>query len=235
MNGTVNFESELGKGSTFWFSCEFENNGKDKIQDSIKPSSCKKVFVCLHDDFYEPLYHYLKAFQVEDIQRVHNLNEIDKFPKEYIQESALIIEDILDFEKVELFKKIIVIGTNLEITKRIPLSLQSRITVLTEPVKFYKLMDSLSGKRSLVSLCGDTLELFQSKCREKQLSILIVEDNPVIQSLLKNLLRKSGIKNIICASNGKEAVDLVENAKEPFSTILMDLQMPIVWIKLLNF
>jgi two-component system sensor histidine kinase/response regulator len=232
MNGTITFESELGKGSTFSFTCTFENNGRDTIRDSLKPSLCKKVFVCLNDVFYEPLCTYLKALGVETIHTLLNLSEVEKFPKEYIQESTLIIGDKLEFEKVQMFQKIIIIGTNMEISKRIPLDLQSRIIVLREPVRLYKLMDSLSGKRrSLPSICGDTLELFQSRCREKQLSILIVEDNPVIQSLLKNLLRKSGIKNITCASNGKEAVEIVEREKEPFSTILMDLQMPIVSIK----
>jgi len=54
--------------------------------------------------------------------------------------------------------------------------------------------------------------------------ILIVEDNPVNQMLLKELLQKKGFLNIITADNGQEAKNFLQE-KTP-DLILLDLMMP---------
>lgn len=59
----------------------------------------------------------------------------------------------------------------------------------------------------------------------KDVSVLIVEDNKVNQLLLKSLVKKLGC-NTLVANNGKEALELVEQAH--VDIILMDCQMPIM-------
>lgn len=56
------------------------------------------------------------------------------------------------------------------------------------------------------------------------LRILLVEDNPVNETLTINLLNKQG-HHCTAAHNGQEALDAY--AKQPFDLILMDVQMPI--------
>ncbi|MCP3877461.1 MAG: PAS domain S-box protein [Sulfitobacter sp.] len=53
--------------------------------------------------------------------------------------------------------------------------------------------------------------------------VLLVEDNPVSQSLAREMLRRRGL-NVQSASNGLEAVELATHDK--FDVILMDVQMP---------
>ena len=62
-----------------------------------------------------------------------------------------------------------------------------------------------------------------------QLSILVVEDNPVNQLYLKTLLVRQG-HAVSMANDGAAAVEAfrrsIENDGHPFDLIFMDLQMP---------
>ncbi|QEY11801.1 PAS domain-containing hybrid sensor histidine kinase/response regulator [Cellvibrio sp. KY-YJ-3] len=55
--------------------------------------------------------------------------------------------------------------------------------------------------------------------------VLIAEDNLVNQQVLRGILKK---KNISCtiATNGVEALQLLEVAEQPYAAVLMDLEMP---------
>ncbi|MBL4633375.1 MAG: response regulator [Kofleriaceae bacterium] len=57
--------------------------------------------------------------------------------------------------------------------------------------------------------------------------ILLVEDNKVNQILAKMMLAKLGYDSEL-AVNGREAVDAVLAATEPYTLVLMDLQMPVM-------
>jgi two-component system, sensor histidine kinase len=60
---------------------------------------------------------------------------------------------------------------------------------------------------------------------QKDQSILVVDDNPMNQQVAENLLSSLGYTTTI-ANNGDEAVQLCK--QQPFSIILMDIQMPIM-------
>jgi two-component system sensor histidine kinase/response regulator len=60
---------------------------------------------------------------------------------------------------------------------------------------------------------------------EKRASILIAEDNPINQKLLKTLLKKFQY-DVEVVHNGQEAVDAYE--QRPFDLVLMDIDMPVM-------
>ena len=57
--------------------------------------------------------------------------------------------------------------------------------------------------------------------------VLIVEDNPVNRDLFSLQLRHFGLATQY-ATNGREAIELVQANPDAFSMILMDLQMPVM-------
>ncbi len=63
----------------------------------------------------------------------------------------------------------------------------------------------------------------QHKERIKGSHILVAEDNPVNQKIIKTILEKAQL-TVTIASNGKEAVDTL--GKASFDAVLMDIQMP---------
>ncbi len=61
----------------------------------------------------------------------------------------------------------------------------------------------------------------------KPVSILLVEDNPVNQELLKIILKKGGCL-VEVANNGIEAIEKYSTNPEKFDLIFMDIQMPVM-------
>ncbi len=59
------------------------------------------------------------------------------------------------------------------------------------------------------------------------LRLLVVEDNPVNQLVANELLTGAGAR-VSLAHDGREGVNMVRNALEPFDLVLMDMQMPVM-------
>jgi len=57
-----------------------------------------------------------------------------------------------------------------------------------------------------------------------RMKILIVDDDPVIQELIKNILAKDGYKNIQTADSGEEALKMIK--KTPPDLVVLDIQLP---------
>ena len=57
--------------------------------------------------------------------------------------------------------------------------------------------------------------------------ILLVEDNFINQRVACEMLKNLGYQ-VEVASNGQEAIEMLENALQPFDVVLMDCQMPIM-------
>lgn len=112
-----------------------------------------------------------------------------------------------------------------------------------------KLAQAMGGDVSLSSMQGSgsisTLELpfdldAQRATREatsikipqtgdlQRRQVLVVEDNPVNLTVISGHLRKLGVKEVLAASNGEEAINLITSAAKPPDIIFMDCQMPIL-------
>ncbi len=57
-----------------------------------------------------------------------------------------------------------------------------------------------------------------------RMKILIVDDDPVIQNLIKSMLAKDGYKNIKIAGSGEEALKMIK--KTPPDLVVLDIQLP---------
>ena len=57
--------------------------------------------------------------------------------------------------------------------------------------------------------------------------LLLVEDNVVNQRVVLAMLRKRQF-SVDVASNGRQALDMLEDAAEPYHLVLMDVQMPVL-------
>jgi excisionase family DNA binding protein len=55
-------------------------------------------------------------------------------------------------------------------------------------------------------------------------SVLIVDDDPQVRSLLKDILTEQGLQNIIDVDSGEKAIERVE--KQHFDLIFLDLKLP---------
>lgn len=89
---------------------------------------------------------------------------------------------------------------------------------------FFEIVLPVDTKSDDASIFSENLE--EKPCSEKtlpNLSILLVEDNPICRKVTALTLEKDGHK-VITAINGKEALKLAKTQK--FDLILMDMKMP---------
>jgi signal transduction histidine kinase/DNA-binding response OmpR family regulator len=63
------------------------------------------------------------------------------------------------------------------------------------------------------------------RSRLKGLHLLVVEDNPINRQVAQELLTQEGAA-VEVASSGRQGLDLIARAQDPFDAVLMDIQMP---------
>ena len=60
------------------------------------------------------------------------------------------------------------------------------------------------------------------------LRILVIDDEPFVQAVTINLLQQLGYQHIETASDGADALSLMQNPAAPFGLIICDLNMPVM-------
>lgn len=205
MRGYIGLESQPGIGTTFFFILKFKKvQNSPQILATVKPSIFKNVVLSISNPVE-------KAF----IQRYIEVLGVKVDSKNHHHSTCFITDNPNMIEKSNGYGKVILIHEKL-------IPFDECVTILKQPVRFHKLVNLLSCKGKDLKIIHARRKSIASTTR---ISVLIVEDNPVIQTLLKQLLYKHGISSVSCAFNGLEAIEQVEK-NDPFSIILMDLQMP---------
>ena len=116
----------------------------------------------------------------------------------------------------------------LTISSRLVERMGSKLTVKSEPGKgsVFSFKLSLPPASSVPSAEVILGKLDKSFANRLPTRILAVEDNPLNLKLLISLLQRLGYEDVLTASNGVEALAILETEK--VDVIFMDLQMPIM-------
>jgi CheY-like chemotaxis protein len=96
---------------------------------------------------------------------------------------------------------------------------------LNKPVKQSELLDTIVTIFASRARPKKTAKHAQSTEPAQRLNVLVAEDNPVNQQLMRELLKRRAYA-VKVANNGNEALELL--AKNQFDIVLMDIQMPIM-------
>ena len=116
-------------------------------------------------------------------------------------------------------------GLGLVIVRRLVSMMNGNISIESEPgvgtTVYVVLPFKLPEKASSQDVQGTVHPVRKSG----SLNILLAEDDPLNQMLIKQMLEQDGQK-VTLAENGKEAVDMLQ--EKEFDCILMDIQMPVM-------
>jgi CheY-like chemotaxis protein len=239
--------SEPGKGSTFWFTVQFDKQTDQVEEKPVTPVAIRgKRFLAVDDNRTNQmiLKGYIEAWGCScDLadsgeMALSMMNAVAKVNAPF--DAVLIDMQMPLMDGAELGKRIknnpllkdttIIMLTSQGI--RGDASRMEKIgfaAYLTKPVRRSHLFDCLINVLSSRSQKEDekrrqiVTRFTISEERRKKTRILLVEDNIINQKLALKMIEKFGFK-ADSAANGKEAIKALESFK--YDIVLMDIQMP---------
>jgi signal transduction histidine kinase/CheY-like chemotaxis protein len=233
MGGELALESEIGKGSKFYFTLELEESksNEENFEGAFRQYNCA---ILSSEDSPKPhsqfIYNYLTYFG----SKVKFYNDFGSL-KNLIYRSGcnLIVVDYdsLNEEELEEYKKI-----KLPIILILKSSHQSKlsslktkyITPVFEPVNMNKIVKILNAsidmlpERVIPKAAKSTRAVLGTKFKA---DVLVAEDNEINQKLIKRTLENLGL-NTTVARNGLIAFE--ERKKHDYDLIFMDIAMPVM-------
>ena len=251
MGGTVSVESQVGQGSTFWFTITFDKQLHPMISQSTQLAAhnfkgLKLLVVDSNATNRKIIRHQLSA-RGGQVDEAESANVALAAMQEAVDRKSPYTVVILDMQMPEVDEEMLaqqitanpmlletrlVIMTSLCNQKRTESSFKLEVfACLVKPVKQSRLFDCLTevikqtnGIKPNLRVVHNPLALETSiNLPQIKLKVLLAEDSLVNQKVALNQLKNLGYEADV-AANGQEALDLF--TKINYDLILMDCQMP---------
>ncbi len=242
MSGKIWVESEVGLGSSFYFTASFQLGQPEAVKRSVTPLEIRGLRVLLIEDnpyTVEAMVHFLEGFGFK-VDFYQSAEEALTFLSGQSQDKPydLIITDIElpGMNGLQAFENLKAMdGKNLPpvILAHSPFMHKDKRNsaiklgirhFISKPIKQSPLLNVI------METFGYETDLGEPSPGETDyvddfvdVSILLVEDNPINQRVATEMLTKAGIR-VDSADNGLAAIASIK--KKCYDAVLMDVQMP---------
>jgi len=230
MGGTLDVESEVDQGASFFFTLKFEKSQEEEESYARKYKGLKVAMVLPSQEVYRQIdinlityFDYLGVdFRIYYGDEVFNLdkNELPDvlfFAQEYTRKAG-------ELERYFALPTKLVLLTTGDMQRDFKVPTDKVEKIVYKPINFSKII-------TVLDVC--TQENATEKTVQEShdyhvfegIHALVAEDNVINQKLISKVLKGFGLE-ITVANNGKEAFDL--RKQNEYDVIFMDIQMPVM-------
>jgi signal transduction histidine kinase/DNA-binding response OmpR family regulator len=244
MNGRMWVESEVGHGSTFFFTASFERAAPTAYEPLLdKTTALDNLRVLVVDDnatnrriLEEMLASWhMRPTSVPDAATAlaalsAAVSRQERFDVVVADRQMPVVDGFMLARRIRRERAFartpIVMMMSVGDTSESSRRGTGVDAFLTKPVKHSDLLDALATLFRVSTRRPRTERLVKPSARpDKRLRVLLAEDNAVNRKLVTKLLQKRG-HHVHAVDNGRAAADTVALTALAFDVVLMDLQMP---------
>jgi two-component system, sensor histidine kinase RpfC len=248
LNGEISFSSKLGKGSTFWFELDFEQQAvlSEEADTLTHLSDARALIINPIRKQNHSIEDYLSLWPItydcaDNVEQAIDMNiNADKSDTSY--SIIFVFQKHLDTDPVSFIKQaklessfknqsFILINDSqvspLLMHKFLNSGYSSIISSTPNRTTLYRVMHAAivcinTAKTSYKT--GEILEM-GARYHPQTLKILVGEDNEINKKVIKSILEHES-HVVTLANNGEEVLDFLEEME--FDLIILDMQMPVM-------
>ena len=232
MGGQLDLHSETGKGTTFFFTLDFEEieTLNESIQGSFSSINAL-VLESAHKSKRQDTYlrEYLDFFGVS-YTNFKDMEELNMLAQQINYDLVIVDYDYTDEATLEAYSKLpqeLVLLTKSYFMKTIDSMDLDIFKTIYEPLNNSKIKIALENFQSdnfnAKKVQKENRKKFNADSSRFNANVLVAEDNIINQKLIKRTLEDLGL-HVSIASNGLEAFQKRKDGN--FNLIFMDIQMP---------